>query len=111
MTNPAVEKMAEIINKACFRIPIKKCRFANNEKPEVRDCEMCHAQALWDKGYLKPPELTLISDEEIDKAFVSAFDKPINFNHKPTPSELIAIRLRAVAQAQHDHTKKELKGE
>ncbi len=45
----------------------------------------------------KPP---LLSDEEINKAFDEAFDTPISFDHKPTPEEIITIRLRAVAQAQ-----------
>ncbi len=42
----------------------------------------------------------LLSDDEINKAFDEAFDKPISFDHKPTPEEIITIRLRAVAQAQ-----------
>ena len=56
---------------------------------------------LEELGYRKPPDRPLLlSDEEINKAFDEAFDKPISFDHKPTPEEIITIRLRAVAQAQ-----------
>jgi len=41
-----------------------------------------------------------LTPEEIDKAFDGAFDKPIEFDHKPTPDEIILIRLKAVAQTQ-----------
>ena len=44
----------------------------------------------------------LLSDVEINKAFDEAFDKPISFDHKPTPEEIITIRLRAVAEAQRN---------
>ena len=49
------------------------------------------------KLHNKPP---LLSDEEINKAFDEAFDKPIYLDHEPTPEEIITIRLRAVAQTQ-----------
>lgn len=42
----------------------------------------------------------LLTNEEIDSAFESAFDTPINFDHKPTVEEIFVIRLRAVAKAQ-----------
>lgn len=48
----------------------------------------------------KPGEL--LSDEEINKAWDDAFDKPIEFDHKPTAEEIFMIRMKAVAQAQLD---------
>ena len=45
----------------------------------------------------RPP---LLSDEELNKAFDSAFDEPVDFDHEPTPEEVINIRFRAIAQAQ-----------
>ena len=38
------------------------------------------------------------SDEELNKAFDGAFDKPVNFYYKPTPEEIVNIRFRAIAQ-------------
>lgn len=55
---------------------------------------------------LLPKELPLISDEELNKAFDGAFDKAINFDHKPTPEEIVTLRFRAIAQAQRDHDMK-----
>jgi hypothetical protein len=46
------------------------------------------------------PKPELLTDEEINKAFDSAFDKGVYFDHKPTVEEILTIRLRAVAQAQ-----------
>ena len=46
----------------------------------------------------------VLSDEKINTAFDGAFDTPIELDHKPTPKEIILIRLRAVAQAQLDDT-------
>ena len=45
-------------------------------------------------------EQVILSDEELNKAFKGAFDKPVYYDHKPTPDEIMTIRLRAVAQAQ-----------
>lgn len=42
----------------------------------------------------------LLTPEQIDKAFEDAFEKPITFDHKPTPDEIFALKLKAVAQAQ-----------
>ncbi len=44
----------------------------------------------------EPWELT---DEKLNKAFDSAFDAPLYLDHKPTPDDLITLRLKAVAQA------------
>ena len=46
------------------------------------------------KKLVKRVELT---DPEINKAFDDAFEVPINFDHKPTPEDIILVRLRAVA--------------
>lgn len=50
---------------------------------------------------------SLIRDEKIMEAFDGAFDKPIDFDHKPTVDEIFIIRLRAVAQAQAEELKRE----
>uniref|UniRef100_A0A6M3IY88 Uncharacterized protein n=1 Tax=viral metagenome TaxID=1070528 RepID=A0A6M3IY88_9ZZZZ len=44
----------------------------------------------------------MLSDKEILAAYDNAFDNPVNFDHKPTPEEILLIRLRAVAKAQED---------
>ena len=49
----------------------------------------------------------LPEDEEIQSAFDEAFDKPVYLDHEPTPEEIILIRLRAVAQAQHQKDAKD----
>ena len=41
-----------------------------------------------------------LTEEETDEAWDNAFDTPIEFDHKPTMEEIIAIRLKAVNQAQ-----------
>ena len=48
--------------------------------------------------------MKLITDEQINQAFDDAFDRPVFLDHKPTPEEIIIIRLRAVVQAQRDDT-------
>ena len=45
-------------------------------------------------------ERVSLTDEEVDRAFDGAFDKPMNFDHKPTQEEILLIRLKAVAEAQ-----------
>jgi len=42
----------------------------------------------------------LLTDKEIKEAWDNAFEKGINFDHKPAVDELFQIKLRAVAQAQ-----------
>ena len=49
--------------------------------------------------------MKIITDEQINRAFDGAFDKPLYFDYKPTEEEIITIRLRAVAQAQLDADK------
>lgn len=49
---------------------------------------------------IQKPEI--LNDEEVNKAWDGAFDKPINFDHKPTAEEMFTIRLKAVAQVQRD---------
>lgn len=41
-----------------------------------------------------------LTPEEVNKAFDNAFDQPINLDHKPSPEEILTIRLEAVAVAQ-----------
>ena len=43
----------------------------------------------------------LLTPEEILKAFDGDFE-PVEFNHKPTPEEVLVIKLRLVAQNQLD---------
>lgn len=38
----------------------------------------------------------MLTDEQIWAAWDNAFDKPVNFDHKPTPDELILFRIKAV---------------
>lgn len=45
----------------------------------------------------------LLPDDQIMKAFESAFDEDVYFDHKPTPDEILLIRLRAVAKAQAEY--------
>jgi hypothetical protein len=61
------------------------------------------ATALYNANYrlIEPDKLKVISDEEIKTAWQKAWDKNIN----STRDE----RLKAIAQAQLAHTKKELK--
>ncbi len=40
-----------------------------------------------------------LTDEEINKTFEGAFDKPVDFDHKPTMDEILTLRLKAVEQA------------
>jgi len=42
----------------------------------------------------------ILSDSELMNAWENAFEKGIYFDHKPTPEDIITLRLRAVAQAQ-----------
>ena len=54
--------------------------------------------------------MKILDDVEINRAFDNAFDKPVLLDHKPTPDEIITIRLRAVAQAQVDDCEKQIGG-
>jgi len=45
-----IKEMAEIIEKACSRTTCTNY-----------ECYECYAQALYDAGYLKPPELTVLT--------------------------------------------------
>ncbi len=51
---------------------------------------------------MKPSEEkeALLSPEECFHAYDDAYDKPVNFDHKPTPEEIFNIQLQAVARAQ-----------
>jgi hypothetical protein len=53
---------------------------------------------LADKILALFPKPALLTDEEINKAFDSAFDKDVYFDPKPTTEEILTIRLRSVAQ-------------
>lgn len=52
-------------------------------------------------------ELTLLLVTEIQYAYDHAFDRPVSLDHKPTYEEVLLIRLRAVAQAQLDLSKRQ----
>jgi len=109
MTNPAVEKMAEIIN----------TEFMKHYPPGNFKAS---AQALSDAGYLKPPELTVLTDEDIEAVKLSdeEYEKLLSDMENYQPKEFKGAYFNAekekiikhkIAQAQLDHTKKELKGE
>lgn len=49
--------------------------------------------------------MNVLDDTELNEAFDHAFDKPIYLDHKPTPDEILTIRLRAVSQATIDKNK------
>jgi len=61
-------------------------------------------------GYRLIPKLTVLNDEEINQAFDSDFGE-VHFDHKPTPEEIMLIKLRLVATKALDQVKKELQGE
>lgn len=67
-----------------------------SSKDLIKILAVVHKYYLAD-GWLRP-----LSDEELNKAWDNAFEKPINFDHKPTGDELLTIRLRAVAKAQRE---------
>ncbi len=59
-----------------------------------------YAEKLYKDLFPKPSTAReALSDEELNKAYDGAFDKPMDFDHKPTADELHTIRLRAVSQA------------
>jgi len=83
---------------------IKNCRQA--EMLGVGECDACKEHDECWGGKMK---VGILTDTELNEAFDGAFSKPVNFNHKPTPEDLLTIRLRAVAQAQHDKEWEKLK--
>ena len=44
--------------------------------------------------------LPILTREQAVKAFEDAFEKPVDFDHKPTADEIFALQVLAVAQAQ-----------
>ncbi len=43
-----------------------------------------------------------LTDEQIWEAWANAFDKDVYFDHKPTPEEIMLIRIRAVLKEAKD---------
>ena len=71
------------------------------------DCEMClHnelAKLLKRLGYHQLPEgkPPMLSDEAILQAFDGDFGE-VYFDHKPTPDEILLIKLKLVVKAQYN---------
>lgn len=78
-----------------------KIRTALDKETLVEACEAMEA-ILKELGYRSDKEMPVLGDDEINTAFEEAFAKPIYLAHKPTPEEILLIRLKAIAKAQRD---------
>ena len=56
-------------------------------------------------------KMPVLSDEELNKAWETAFGIPVAFDHKPTAEEIFTIELKTVVQAQKADILRRLKGE
>ena len=99
MTNPVeqrdkqIKEMAVEIQRACILTEAKVYYLANR---------------LTNAGYLKPPELTVLTEEQIKEKLGKI--QPEGFDWV-TMTNTEMIKFKAIAVEQLDHTKKELKGE
>jgi len=96
--------MKAIVAQAGYRLDDKPLKELVEEQLKDYNSPVSRIYRQW-RGELPPDDKPstanrdAVSDEELNKAYDGAFDKPMDFDHKPTADELHTIRLRAVSQA------------